>query len=391
MTGVAINRVTRVPGRLRRFQDEFARALLVEDCAAAGFAPEIARLAAQPAFAVYRNTVMKGCIDALQANYPSIARLVGEEWFRAAAAIYARSNLPRHPTLADYGADFAGFLAAFAPAADLPYLPGVARLDRFWTEAHTARDEAPLDAAAVARLAPDELARTVLRPHASARWAWFDAQPIVTIWRRNRYPDDRRQRRHRVARRGRADRAPGRAVEHVELDAGRALSSTRARPAGRSRMPRPAALAVSAEADLARLMAQLLEAGAFGRLHVSGSPTPGARMTSATTAAASDPTGVRAAWNRVADALDRWIGHSAARARRTLRDRRDLLHVRPHEGRRLADRQRERDRAVRGRVQGAAAFARSSPRTLRRTPSTCSRSSSCSASARACPRSRYSA
>ncbi len=135
----------RAAGPLQRFQDEFARALLVEDCAAAGIAPEIARLAAQPAFAVYRNTVMKGCIDALQANYPSIARLVGEEWFRAAAALYARSNLPRHPTLADYGADFVGFLAAFAPAADLPYLPGVARLDRFWTEAHTAHDEPPLD------------------------------------------------------------------------------------------------------------------------------------------------------------------------------------------------------------------------------------------------------
>jgi len=32
-------------------------------------------------------------------------------------------------------------------------------------------------------------------------------------------------------------------------------------------------------------------------------------MTSATTAA-SGPTGVRAAWNRIAVALDRWIGHS---------------------------------------------------------------------------------
>ncbi len=33
-------------------------------------------------------------------------------------------------------------------------------------------------------------------------------------------------------------------------------------------------------------------------------------MTTATTAAPSGPTGVRAAWNRIADALDRWIGHS---------------------------------------------------------------------------------
>jgi hypothetical protein len=259
----------RATGRLRRFQDEFARALVAEGSAAAGFTPDIARLAAQPAFAVYRNTVMKGCIDALQANYPSIARLVGDEWFRAAAAIYARANLPRHPTLADYGADFADFLAAFAPAAELPYLPGVARLDRFWTEAHIARDEAPLDAAAVARLAPVELARTVLRPHASARWAWFDAQPIVTIWRRNRYPDGADDGEIEWRGEGVLVVRPAAAVEHVGLDAA-ACAFLEACAAGWTLADAAAAaLTASAETDLAHLMAQLLEAGAFGRLHVT--------------------------------------------------------------------------------------------------------------------------
>jgi hypothetical protein len=82
---------------LARFQDRLVRTLLN---------PE---LPAPPAFAVYRNTVMKGCIDALQANYPAVARLVGEEWFRAAAAVYARANPPRVPMLAEYGEGFASF------------------------------------------------------------------------------------------------------------------------------------------------------------------------------------------------------------------------------------------------------------------------------------------
>jgi len=268
MSGTGITRVTHVPGRLQRFQDEFARALLAEDSAAAGLAPEIARLAVQPAFAVYRNTVMKGCIDALQANYPSVARLVGDEWFRAAAAIYARANLPRHPTLADYGADFADFLAAFAPAAELPYLAGVARLDRFWTEAHTARDEAPLGVAAVARLAPGELARTALRPHASARWAWFDAQPIVTIWRRNRYPDSADDGEIAWHGEGVLIARSRAAVEHVELDAA-ACAFLDACAAGQPLADAAAAaLAVSAETDLARLIAGLLDAGAFGGLDI---------------------------------------------------------------------------------------------------------------------------
>jgi hypothetical protein len=254
-------------GRLERFQDEFARALVAQDLAAARLSPAIARLAAQPAFAVYRNTVMKGCIDALAANYPSVARLVGDEWFRAAAGIYVRANPPRLPMLVDYGADFAAFLAGFAPAAELPYLPGVARLDRFWTEAHIARDEAPLDAASVACLAPADLARTVLQPHASARWAWFDAQPIVTIWRRNRSPAAAADGEIEWRGEGVLVVRPGAAVEYVELDAG-TCAFLDACGAGRTLAEAAAAaLAASAAADLARLMAQLLEAGAFGRRH----------------------------------------------------------------------------------------------------------------------------
>ena len=167
---------------MRSFQDAFARALLDP---ALEPAAEIADLARQPGFAVYRNTVMKGCIDALQANYPTVERLVGEEWFRAAARLYVLSAPPASPVLAQYGDGFEGFLAGFEHAAELPYLPGVARLDRYWTEAHIARDESPAIAAPPGCL-PTALARAVMRPHASARWAWFDAQPIFTIWQRNR-------------------------------------------------------------------------------------------------------------------------------------------------------------------------------------------------------------
>lgn len=172
---------------LREFQDAFANTLALHPTTAPA-APQMARLIAQPGFAVYRNTVMKGCIDALQASYPAVARLVGDEWFRAAAALYVPTHLPRSPVLLDYGSDFADFLDGFEPARELPYLADVARLDRLWTEAHIARDEAPVAAASVAELAPDQLAAAFLRPHPSARWAWYDEQPIVTIWQRNRMP-----------------------------------------------------------------------------------------------------------------------------------------------------------------------------------------------------------
>jgi hypothetical protein len=167
---------------LAAFQDAFAAALLDPDAAD----PRVRRLAAQPGFAVYRNTVIKGCVDALAANFPSVRALVGEEWLRAAAAVHARERLPDAPTLLQYGAHFPAFLAAFPPARELPYLAGVAACDRFRTEAHVARDEPPLDGSAVAALPAEALGAARLVPHAAARWAWFEDAPVAAIWLRTR-------------------------------------------------------------------------------------------------------------------------------------------------------------------------------------------------------------
>ncbi len=250
--------------RLAAFQDSFAASLLAHEPV-----PELKGLASQPGFAVYRNTVMKGCVDALQANYPAVNRLAGDEWFRAAAALYARAKLPAHPSLLDYGADFAEFLSGFAPAAELPYLAEVARLDRCWTEAHMARDEAPVSAAAVAGLSPDALGRTALRPHASARWAWFAARPAYTLWRRNRIaPDEAAPAETPIDWHGEGALIvrPYASVEHLELDAAGCAFLDAC--AARRDLATAAleALALEQRADLARLMQRFLEAGAFGAM-----------------------------------------------------------------------------------------------------------------------------
>ncbi|VTU34970.1 hypothetical protein H4CHR_03537 [Variovorax sp. PBS-H4] len=165
------------------FHDAFAQALFTPETVAD---PAVRQLAAQPAFAVYRNTVMKGCIDALEANFPAVARLVGSEWFRAAAALHAAANPPRDGRLLHYGDGFADFLQRFEPAAELPYLPDVARLDALWREVHAAGNAPPLDAAWLASQGPERLGTLVLRLHPATRWAWFEEQPIYSIWARNR-------------------------------------------------------------------------------------------------------------------------------------------------------------------------------------------------------------
>lgn len=171
--------------QLSTFQNGFSAALL----GPAADAQWLSALESQPGFAVYRNTVLKGCIDALQANYPTVCQLVGEDWFRATAAIYARTQPPRDGLLVSYGAGFADFLNGFAPAADLPYLPDVTRLDRFWTECHLAADAAALGQDWLAQQAPHMLPQAHLQPHPAARWLWCHHLPAYTLWQHHRNGD----------------------------------------------------------------------------------------------------------------------------------------------------------------------------------------------------------
>ena len=249
---------------LADYQHAFARALLAEDPGSAP--PELARLVAQPGFAVYRNTVLKGCIDALHANFPAVARLVGDEWFRAAAAVYARRELPTMPTLLTYGQTFADFLARFEPAAELPYLAAVARVDRLWSESHVAADDAVLDPAALASLAPDDMSRVTLRPQAAARWTWRDEHPICALWSRNRDLAVEFDAEFEWRGEGVLLTRPQGAVTHQWLSrAGAAFLSACAEGLSIERAV-AAALEDDATTDLAALINQFLQAGAFAAL-----------------------------------------------------------------------------------------------------------------------------
>jgi hypothetical protein len=269
--GTAMQPVSQGSGGLRRFQEAFARALVGTPPPDGG--ADVARLLAQPGFAVYRNTVMKGCIDALQANYPAVTRLVGAEWLRAAAAVFVTRQRPSSARMLDYGAKFGDFLAGFEPAAELPYLPGVARLDRYWTEAHGARDETPVGAERLTALAQHDLERAVLRPHASARWAWFDGQPIFTIWSRNRQDNTDES---EIAWHGEGALVvrPFDRVEFIQL--GRADVAFLDACAGGKTLSDAAmaALAADGAADLSQTMAGLVAAGAFARIVIDRPANP---------------------------------------------------------------------------------------------------------------------
>ncbi len=116
-------------------------------------------------FAVYRNNVLSSLVDALADSFPVVQQLVGEEFFRAMAAVFVRHSPPRTRVLGEYGAELADFIQAFDPASSLPYLADVARLEWLRNRAYPAADTAPLDPDKLhaALAAPERLGRLQLQ------------------------------------------------------------------------------------------------------------------------------------------------------------------------------------------------------------------------------------
>lgn len=134
-------------------------------------------------FGVYRNNVLVSLVDALADCYPVLQALVGEEFFRTMAAEFARRSPPRSPVLAWYGDGFADFVASFAPAAGLPYLPDLARLEWLRVEAWHAADAKSLPMDELVALMDDEerLPGTRFTLHPALR-AMTSTHPVVSLW-----------------------------------------------------------------------------------------------------------------------------------------------------------------------------------------------------------------
>jgi len=140
--------------------------------------------AATKRFNVYRNNVAVSLTDALEAAFPVVRKLVGDEFFRAMAGVYLRKHPPKSPLMMFYGEAMPQFLSRFEPAKSLRYLPDVAKVELALRHAYHAADATPVPAEALGALAPDALMGTRLQI-APATQAITSDFPILSIYRRS--------------------------------------------------------------------------------------------------------------------------------------------------------------------------------------------------------------
>jgi hypothetical protein len=225
--------------------------------------------------AVYRNNVVASLVDALADTFPVTQQLVGTEFFRAMAAVFVRRQPPRTRILAHYGDEFAAFVAGFAPAAGLPYLPDMARLEFARLHAWHAGDAEPIAEAVLARALADPPAL------ADMRFAWHPSlQPIesphavVSLWAAHQVDGEVQE----VA----IDRAEqavvlrdGLEVLVLPVDAGTARFVARTRAGAAFAAAAAEAAALDPAFDLGRTLALLLRHRALVALLAAGADAAG--------------------------------------------------------------------------------------------------------------------
>ncbi|EXI80389.1 MAG: hypothetical protein AW12_02872 [Candidatus Accumulibacter sp. BA-94] len=137
--------------------------------------------------AIYRNNIVQNYREALRDVYPVVERLVGEAFFRFAADSY----IPCHPScqgnLHGFGGEFAAFLEQFPPAAGLPYLGDVSRLEWNWHESFHAADASAMAIDRLMTVAEAALPSLHFQLHPSCRLL-ASPFPVDRIWAANQ-PD----------------------------------------------------------------------------------------------------------------------------------------------------------------------------------------------------------
>ena len=132
-------------------------------------------------FDVHRNNVAVSLTEALQAAFPVVRRLVGEDFFKAAAKAYMTAEPPRSPVMLLYGEGFGDFMDGFPPAREVPYLGDVARLEWARLYAYHAADAPVLEISRLAEIPEAALGDLRFALHPSLRLV-RSRWPVVSIW-----------------------------------------------------------------------------------------------------------------------------------------------------------------------------------------------------------------
>jgi len=133
---------------------------------------------------IYRNNNFLGLQSALEAVYPVVKKLLGDEFFSHLVGSYSHRYFSFSGNVHDYGSGFSNFVKTFSGLESLPYLTDVARLEWAYHEVFHATESRVLNMDALARLG-QQSADTLQLSVSIACQRVSSAFPVLRIWQVN--------------------------------------------------------------------------------------------------------------------------------------------------------------------------------------------------------------
>jgi len=130
---------------------------------------------------IYAGMYASRLVDALRADFPKLAALLGEERFRVLGEAYARAHPSAAPDIGRFGRHLAGYLRAY-PARGRPDLSDLAALEWARSEAFFEAPAGPAGREDLAALGAERFAAARLRLVPALRLVRLE-HGVVPLWR----------------------------------------------------------------------------------------------------------------------------------------------------------------------------------------------------------------
>lgn len=171
-------------------------------------------IAPERRLAIYRNNAVEGFLKTLQATFPALVRLAGEDWFRQVGRQYMRAHPSRSGNIHYVGERFAAFLDRQLEGSSYEYFADVARLEWAYQEVLVAADHPSFELRALALVPPADYGALTFRTHPALRLVQ-SRFPVLAIWTANR--DDASPHEQVALDQGSSSVLLIRRADHVEL------------------------------------------------------------------------------------------------------------------------------------------------------------------------------
>lgn len=170
---------------LRDTQLAFADAVLFDSDERIGMLIDGGLFSPSERIAIYRNNARIGFLSTMEAAFPVVKQLGGDDWFEQTIRRYQQRHPSSSGNLHHVGERFAGYLLAELDGSSHAYFADIARLEWAYQEVLVAEDSSKFDVSTLAHVPPERYGALQFQLHPATRLI-SSCFPILKLWQAHR-------------------------------------------------------------------------------------------------------------------------------------------------------------------------------------------------------------